>query len=127
MPDVKKKILIVDDEQSIRELFTETLSHQGFECLTAGNGLEGLRAVVSGAPDIILLDLRMPEMDGLAMLKALRQKDKNMPVIILSTLNDEKSIAEALQYGVSDFFEKSNWNATELMERIREHIEHGAK
>jgi DNA-binding response OmpR family regulator len=116
-----KKILIVDDESSIRELFAETLSPYGFECLTAKNGLEGLNLSLTAKPDIILLDLRMPEMDGLAMLRELRKKEggEHMPVIILSTVNDEKSVAEAVQLGVSDFMEKSNWNVTELLERIR--------
>lgn len=124
MTEAKKKILIVDDEESIRELFIETLSRQGFECVTAGNGLEGLRMFDLGTPDVILLDLRMPEMDGLTMLKELRKKETgaNIPVIILSTVNDEKSVAEALQYGVSDFLEKSNWNTTELLQRIHEHL-----
>lgn len=118
------KILIVDDEDGIRELFIETLSRQGFECVTAKNGAEGLLAIERENPDIVLLDLRMPEMDGLTMLRELRKKEKSLalPVIILSTVNDEKSIAEALQYGVSDFLEKSNWNTAELVRRIRDHV-----
>ena len=124
MPDIPKKILIVDDEPNILELFVDTLSHHGFECLTARNGLEGLSLSITASPDIILLDLRMPEMDGLTMLRELRKKKggENIPVIILSTVNDEKSVSEALQLGVSDFLEKSNWNVTELMERIHNKI-----
>lgn len=124
MSDTPKKILIVDDEPSIRDLFAETLSPHGFECLIAKNGLEGLNLSLTAKPDIILLDLRMPEMDGLTMLRELRKKDggKNMPVIILSTVNDEKSVSEALLLGVSVFIEKSNWNVTELLERIRNAI-----
>lgn len=124
MPDAPKKILIVDDEPNIRELFVETLSLRGFECLTAKNGLEGLNLSMDTNPDIILLDLRMPEMDGLTMLRELRKNKvgEKTPVIILSTINDEKSVSEALQLGVSDFMEKSNWNVTELMERIRNNI-----
>lgn len=120
MPDIKKKILIVDDESNLRELFVDTLSPYGYECMTAKNGLEGLHLSQTANPDIILLDLRMPEMDGLTMLRALRKNEssKNTPVIILSTVNDEKSVSEALQLGVSDFLEKSNWNVTELLERI---------
>lgn len=121
MSEIKKKILIVDDEPSIRDLFVETLSPHGFECLIAKNGLEGLNLSLTAKPDIILLDLRMPEMDGLTMLRELREKEstKKTPVIILSTVNDEKSVSEALLLGVSVFIEKSNWNITELLERIR--------
>jgi DNA-binding response OmpR family regulator len=121
MPESKKKILIVEDELSIRELFVETLLSHGFECLSASNGLEGLNLSLTAKPDVILLDLRMPEMDGLTMLKEMRKKDEgsNIPVIILSTVNDEKSVSEALQWGVSDFLEKSSWNVDELLERIR--------
>jgi DNA-binding response OmpR family regulator len=124
MPDIPKKILIVDDDSNIRELFVDTLSPHGFKCLTARDGLEGLNLSLTKNPDIILLDLRMPEMDGLTMLRELRKTEsgKNIPVIILSTVNDEKSVSEALQLGVSEFLEKSNWNATELMERIRNKI-----
>lgn len=121
MPETKKKILIVEDELSISQLFVETLSSHGFECLTAMNGLEGLNLSLTAKPDIILLDLRMPEMDGITMLKELRKKDEGskIPVIILSTVNDEKSVSEALQWGVSDFLEKSSWNVDELLERIQ--------
>jgi two-component system alkaline phosphatase synthesis response regulator PhoP len=124
MSDNPKKILIVDDEQSILELFVETLSSRGFECLTARNGLEGLHLSLTENPDIILLDLRMPEMDGLTMLRELRKKEngKNTPVIILSTVNDEESVSKALEWGVSDFLEKSNWSVTELMERIHNNL-----
>ncbi len=124
MSETKKKVLIVDDEPNILGLFSDALSSCGFECLTARNGLEGLDASLTKKPDIILLDLRMPEMDGLAMLRELRKTEigKRMPVIILSTLNDEKSVSEAMEYGVSDFFEKSNWNINELVERIRDNI-----
>lgn len=124
MSDIPKKILIVDDDSNIRELFVDTLSPHGFKCLTARDGLEGLNLSLTENPDIILLDLRMPEMDGLTMLRELRKTEsgKNIPVIILSTVNDEKSVSEALQLGVSEFLEKSNWNATELMERIRNKI-----
>lgn len=119
------KILIVDDEPNLRELFVDTLSPRGFECLTAANGLEGLNMALTAHPDIILLDVRMPEMDGLTMLRELRKKEsagggkEKIPVIILSTVNDEKSVSEALQYGVSVFVEKSNWNVAELLESIR--------
>lgn len=122
---VPPKILIVDDEPNLRELFVDTLSPHGFECLTATNGLEGLNAAMTAHPDIILLDVRMPEMDGLTMLRELRKKEstdgrkEKIPVIILSTVNDEASVSEALQYGVSVFIEKSNWNVAELLQSIR--------
>lgn len=124
MSDISTKILIVDDEPNILELFVDTLSRQGFECSTARNGLEGLSLSLTVHPDIILLDLRMPEMDGLSMLRELRKKagGEKIPVIILSTVNDEKSVSEAMQLGVSDFLEKSNWNITELVERIHNKI-----
>ena len=125
MSTKKKKILIVDDEPSLLGLFVDTLSPYGFECLTAKNGLEGLTLSLTENPDIILLDIRMPEMDGLTMLRELRKKEgggKKMPVIILSSTNDEKSVSEALQLGVSDFLEKANWNVTELVERIRSKV-----
>lgn len=126
MTDIKKKILIVDDEPGLLALFVDTLSPLGFECLTARNGLEGLHRSLTENPEVILLDLRMPEMDGLTMLRELRQKEKEKktPVIILSTLNDEKSVSEALDLGVSDFFEKSNWNPSELAARIESNINH---
>lgn len=125
MSGVKKKILIVDDEDGLLDLFVSTLSPHGFECITARNGIEGLNLSLTAKPDIILLDLRMPEMDGLAMLKELRKKDggDKIPVIILSTVNDEKSVSEALQLGVSDFLEKSTWNITELLERIQNNFD----
>lgn len=125
MSDVaKKKILIVDDEPNMLELFVDTLSSNDFECLTAKNGLEGLHLCLTEHPDIVLLDLRMPEMDGLTMLRELRKEKegRNIPVIVLSTVNDEESVSEALGLGVAEFFEKSSWNAAELLERIHRNI-----
>lgn len=124
MTETQKKILIVDDDPDILSLLGETLSSHGFECVLAKNGLEGLDLSLTANPDIILLDLRMPEMDGLTMLRELRKKEngKTTPVIILSTVNDEKSVSEALEWGVSDFLEKSKWDTAELLERIHSNI-----
>lgn len=86
----KTKILIVEDEPVINKLYTEELLARGFSILTATNGRDGLELAIREKPDLILLDILMPIMDGLTMMDKLREKDpygKNVPIIFLTNLS----------------------------------------
>jgi len=118
----KRTILIVDDDKIILEMFAESLESRGFECLRASGAEEGFSILERVLVDLILLDVLMPVMDGITMLGEIRKRPewKEIPVIVLSGLNDAGSVARALHSGASDYVEKSRWNPDDLAIRIQE-------
>ncbi len=113
----KKKVLVVDDEVSIRKLLKTALSDKGFEVTEAGTGNEGVVQAISTRPDIIILDLGLPDEDGMSTLKKLREWYRN-PILILSVRNLEEVIVNALDSGADDYLTKP-FNLNELFARIR--------
>ena len=99
-------ILVVDDERSIRDSLRMILEYEGYRVDEAGNGSEALVKVAEGAPDAVVLDVKMPEMDGLEVLSALRERGYEMPVLIISGHGDVSTAVEATRRGAYDFFEK---------------------
>ena len=85
-----KKILVVDDEENIRFLYKEELEEDGFAVELAGNGEEALEKFPTVHPDLITLDIKMPGMGGIEVLQRIREKDKNLPVILCSAYSDFK-------------------------------------
>lgn len=118
-----KTILIVEDEASLRRALEEKFSHAGFRALTAANGEEGLEVGLDAQPDLILLDIIMPRLDGLKMLKALRA-DKgwgaDVPVMILTNSREKGDIVAALQEGVTQYLAKADWHIEDIVTRARE-------
>jgi two-component system nitrogen regulation response regulator NtrX len=105
-PSQRASVLIVDDESTIRESLRMTLEFEGYRVEEAVNGLDALRIVRERTPDTVLLDLRMPEMDGLQALKQMRERGYEMPVIVISGHADVPTAVEATRQGAFDFFEK---------------------
>jgi len=100
-------ILVVDDSYEMRNLLDKyILSPLGYKVITSSNGKSGLESVVSGKPDLILLDMNMPKMTGLEMLAALRQTDCNCPVIFITSYGSENIAVEAFRLGVRDYLNK---------------------
>jgi len=102
----KASVLVVDDEADIRESLRMILEFEGYRVEEARNGLEVLQKVRERPPDALLLDIRMPEMDGLETLRALRERGYDMPVLVLSGHADVATAVEATRRGAFDFFEK---------------------
>lgn len=100
------KLLIVDDEIDIREFAKRFFTKRNIEVATASGGREALEIISREKPDLVLLDVRMEEINGIDVLKELRGKQDNTKVIMVSGIEDEKVIAEASQYGVRDFIHK---------------------
>lgn len=119
-----KKILIIEDEPSLAEALKEKLTKEKFDVAVAKDGQEGLTMSLKIKPDLILLDIVMPVMDGLTMLEKLRQDKwgKKVPVIILSNLNEADKTAEAMKSGVYDYLVKSDWKLEDLVKKVREKI-----
>lgn len=123
--DKGKKILLVEDEPSLLNALVRVFEKEGFEMIVARDGKEGLAKTKKELPDLVLLDIIMPKLDGITMLKQLRNFSwgKGMPVIILTNLSDDKMVEEALMNGVHDYLIKSNWSLKDLVYRVKEKLE----
>jgi two-component system nitrogen regulation response regulator NtrX len=103
---VKARVLIIDDEEAIRSSLQMMFEYEGYDCLQAASGPAGLKIVESYQPDIVFLDIKMPQMDGLEVLKQLKQDPNSPPVVILSGHGSVKTAVEATKLGAFDFIEK---------------------
>jgi len=116
-----QSILIVDDEVSLRHALRDKLLLEGFSALEAKNGEEGLETALREHPDLILLDIVMPVMDGITMLKNLRADawGQNAKVIMLTNLNGDGKVADAIVWGTQDYLVKSDWRLEDVVAKIR--------
>ena len=117
MIERRTKILVIDDEIQIRRLLRVSLESQGYDVEEASCGQEGIRLFSLVQPNLVLLDLGLPDIDGHQVLKGLRSMS-SVPVIILSVRNDEQSIIQALDSGADDYLTKP-FHVGELFARIR--------
>jgi len=119
-----KKILVVEDEITLSDAIAAKLSIDGFKVFIANNGVDGLLLAEKELPDMILLDIVMPKMDGMEMLKELRNKDwgKEMPVIILTNFSDNKKIAESIKHGTFDYLIKADWRIDDIVKLVKEKL-----
>jgi len=117
---MKKKILIVDDEEGLRNLYREELKDEGYEVLTAKNGKEALQKLEKEKPNLIVLDIVMPKMDGMEALGRIIGKDKNIPVILHTS---HPSYQEDFMSWAADAYLLKSDDLTELKRKIRELLE----
>jgi DNA-binding response OmpR family regulator len=113
-------ILVVDDDPSMLDFLTQRLSPEGFAVSTASSGQEGINQAIALPPDLILLDLRMPVPDGVAVCKALRanQKTQRIPILVVTGVLSPPQLEEAMTSGADDFVSKPI-DMTDLLVRIR--------
>src|SRR3989338_2368413 len=121
MAETKGKVLVVEDEEILLTALREELTTGGYEVEGAGDGVEGLEKTKSFKPDLILLDLLMPKMDGIEMLQKLKadSSTRDVPVVILTNLSDYEKISEALSLGAMDYLVKANYKLEDLLEKVR--------
>jgi two-component system, OmpR family, KDP operon response regulator KdpE len=117
------RILVIDDEPPIRKLLRTGLMTQGHQTIDASNGRMALEALSKEPPDLILLDLGLPDIDGHELLRLIREKHDTIPIIILSSREDEKGKVEALDLGADDFVTKP-FGMNELLARMRTALRH---
>ncbi len=115
-------ILIVDDEKSIRSFLRVSIETQGYKCIDADNGSTALMMAISHNPDILILDLGLPDMDGVEVIKKLRTLSQ-MPIIIISARGHDREKVEALDAGADDYLTKP-FSVPELLARIRVILRH---
>ncbi len=115
-------ILIIEDEEALRRFLVPTLTGQHYQVLSAATGTEGLAMARSHNPDLVLLDLGLPDLDGMAVLKEIRTWSRK-PVVILSARNQERDKVRALDQGADDYLAKP-FGAAELLARLRVALRH---
>lgn len=119
---LKDKILIVEDEQNISNFISTVLAANGYDVLIAETGAHALSMITSHCPDLIVLDLGLPDMDGMSILREVRSWS-NLPVVVVSARTHEQDKVAALDMGADDYIEKP-FGTSELLARIRTAIRH---
>ena len=117
-----KKILLVDDDMYIRDLYNEVLKEAGYDVVSRTNGDEALTELSKGGFDLILLDIMMPKLDGIGVLKSLKEKPAaapNGPVILLTNLAHDPVLKEATSLGAQTFLIKADMTPDQLIEKVK--------
>ncbi|MBU0670931.1 MAG: response regulator transcription factor [Patescibacteria group bacterium] len=116
-----KKILLVEDDEMLHNMYTQKFKTQGYEVFSAFNGAEGVKMAGEKSPDLILLDIIMPKMDGFVALKKIRKNSKTakIPVIILTNLGQEDDIKKGKELGADDYFIKANHTPAEVVDKVK--------
>ncbi len=114
-----KKILLVDDEEGIQMLYREELEDEGYEVISAYTGEEGLEKFKNESPDLVILDIQMPGMNGIETLRQMKMENSQIPIILSTAYNEYK---QDLGAWASDEYVVKSSNINELKEAIRKHL-----
>jgi DNA-binding response OmpR family regulator len=119
-----KNVLVIEDEKELVEVIVSQLKEEGIDVHVAHDGVEGLEASLKIHPDLILLDIIMPRMDGMTMLEKLRKDSwgKNAKVILLTNLSDNEKVAEAIKQHSYDYLVKADWNIRDVVKMVKEKL-----
>ena len=120
----KKSILLVEDDEFLAELYATKLNLEGFEVSLAVDGEKGLKLAKEVAPDLILLDIILPKMDGFEVLKGLKSDPslKKIPVILLTNLSQKDEVQKGLSLGAKDYLIKAHFMPSEVVKKIKKTI-----
>ncbi len=124
MENKKNILLIVEDDTSLLNILNDKFSKEGFEVIKADTGKEGISEAVEYKPDMILLDIEMPGMDGIEFLKLLREDKwgKTAQVFLLTNNNDPERIADSMKYGAFNYWIKADHKLEDIVEKVKEKI-----
>jgi DNA-binding response OmpR family regulator len=124
MENSKKKILVVEDDNSLRDILVDSLNMSNYSVLQAADGEEAVNSVAENKPDLILLDLLLPKMDGFKVLEKIRHDSDAQiaatKVIVLSNLWSNKDILRAQALQIDEYYVKANTNLPEVFEKIKQ-------
>ena len=115
-----KKILVIEDEATLQKALVEILEQSGYEALSALDGEKGWELIEQEVPDLILLDIILPKMDGFEVLKRIKENPKTdrIPVIILTNLGDLNNVQKALELGANTYLVKADFHLDDVLEKI---------
>jgi DNA-binding response OmpR family regulator len=123
MKNANKKVLIVEDDSSFLWLLKAGLKDKGFDIISAEDGEDGLKKVEEENPDLILLDIMLPKMDGLTMAKKLKEKNLNFDIIFLTQYSDVEHISQAVELSKeTDYIVKSDMHIEQIAEKIKKRL-----
>jgi DNA-binding response OmpR family regulator len=121
-----KKIMIVEDDSNLQEIYKLNFEAAGYEVMIEGDGLSGISEVTEKMPDLILLDVMMPNMDGFAFLKAMKENTNiHIPVVVCSNLSDKQTEEKAFEAGATDVLLKVNYSGKALVAKVSEILNQG--
>jgi len=120
--DKKIKVLIIEDDYYISDMYKIKLESAGFEVILAKDGIEGIKMLESEKPDVILLDVIMPRMDGFSVLKTIKDNKNfdNIPVVLLTNLGQKENVERGLKLGAEGYIIKAHFTPTEVVDKIKE-------
>ncbi len=116
-------IAVIEDDESLAKTLSESLSTAGFRVIHTSNGKDGLALISREKPDLILLDIVMPRMDGIQMLRELRKMEKDdsqTPVLVLTNLDDIDRVAAAVELGALGYLQKMEWHLEDVVKKVKE-------
>ncbi|TMQ49749.1 MAG: response regulator transcription factor [Candidatus Eisenbacteria bacterium] len=119
-----KRVLIVEDEEGLLDGLAHNFRYEGYEVLTAKSGQEGLKLALKQKPDVVLLDIMLPEKDGFTVLKELRQRHRDIPVLVMTARNFEADVLKGFDLGADDYVTKP-FGIKELMARVKRLVQRG--
>lgn len=119
------KILLIDDDKLLTKMYSDTFKEDGHEVQVASDGLDGLKKAVEFKPDLILLDIIMPKLNGLDTLKKLKERDetRKIPVVMLTIVGFEQGVEKGLNLGAATYMIKASYSSKEVKEKIDEILE----
>lgn len=117
---MQKSILIAEDDPMMRQVLVQRLELEGYKVYAAADGDQALKFALQHHPDLIILDILMPKMNGQEVLQALRKEPwgKNAKIFMFTNMSSQEQIAKAAEYGVTDYFVKSDWSLDMLSQHI---------
>lgn len=117
-----KKILLIEDEEALQKSLSKSLEMENFTVISAYDGKAGLEMALKENPDLILLDLILPQMDGFEVLKELKKspETKDVPIIILTNLEQSQSVEKTIEFGPLNYLVKANYNLEEIVAKIKD-------
>ena len=118
---MEKTILIIEDDKFLRELIAQKLTKEGYKMSEAVDGEEGIKKVKSEQPDLVLLDLILPGIDGFEVLSKMKEDSSlvSIPVIILSNLGQKEDVEKGLKLGAADYLIKAHFTPGEIIDKIK--------
>ncbi len=124
MPDNNKKLLVIEDDKMINSMYKTKLEQEGYTVLTAEDGASGLEMALQQKPDLIMLDVIMPQLDGFSVLQQLRENPgmKKTPIILLTNLGTDEDMSKGQKLGATDYWVKANLTPAQVSEKIKQYL-----